>query len=295
MKRYLYLFLAVAALVASAPAQDMNTRWKHGSDRTKCEDLQITSSDFEIARTEQTFTVEGKQDVNLEGSRNGGVYVSGWDQPNFQVTACKAGFAEKMDRAKELVAGVNVAASGGKITTNGPEEKEGERWVVHYIIRTPHGANLKASTYNGPASVRDADGKIELYSRNGPVSVKHFKGDVIGETTNGPVDYVGNGGNINLHTTNGPVNVHLESAEYSGEMSATTRNGPVTLALPNGFNTAFLVEGGWGPMSCRSAVCDKAHQVRERGNQRIEFGDNPKIKASTRNGPITVGTNDDDL
>ncbi len=294
MKRFFAAMLVASTLAISALGQDMSTNWKHNSDRTKCEDLQITSSDYEIARSEQTFSIEAAQEsqVTLSGSKNGGIYISGWEQPNYQVIACKAGFGETTAEAKQVVDGVNVSSSGGNVTTTGPDQKH---WAVHFIIRVPHNANLKADTYNGPVSLRDADGKMELRSHNGPLSVKHFNGDLTGETTNGPVSFAGTKGNINLATTNGPVSLDLESSQYSGELSASTTNGPVTLHVPEGFNSAFVVEGGWGPMNCSSSICSKANVTRERGFKRVEFGDSPKIKASTHNGPVSISGSKDDL
>lgn len=42
-------------------------------------------------------------------------------------------------------------------------------------------------------------------------------------------------------------------------------------------------------MSCSGSICGKATKTNERGNRRIEFGTSPKVKASTHNGPVSVG------
>ena len=287
MNRFLLVTTGMLALTASAMAQDMSTNWKHNSDRTKCDDLVITSSDYEIARSEQQLSVDPKDasQLNLEGSRNGGIYISGWDQPGYQILACKAAFADTSADAQQVLAGVNVSRNGSQITTTGPDDR---KWVISFIVRVPHKADLTASTYNGPVNIRDADGKINVKSHNGPLSINHFSGDVVGETRNGPVSYTGNGGNVNLSTVNGPVNLRLESAEWTGDLSARTENGPLSLRVPDNFTTAFVVEGGWGPMSCSTSICDKSTKVNERGDRRIEFGSSPKIKASTHNGPVSV-------
>jgi hypothetical protein len=288
MKRILVVTSTVLALAAGAMAQNMSTNWKHGSDRTRCEDLQITSSDYEIARGEQEFTVNlsDAPQFNIEGAKNGGIYVTGWDQPTYKVTACKAAFAETEAEAKQILAGVNVGRNGASLNASGPEERH---WTINYIIRVPSNGDLTASTYNGPVDARDVSGKLKLRSHNGPVSIKHCSGQVSGETQNGPVSYSGKSGNVDLATVNGPVSLHLESAQWDGALTARTDNGPLSLNLPENFETAFLVEGGMGPMSCSSSICAKATKTNERGNRRIEFGDSPKVHASTHNGPVSVG------
>jgi len=289
MKRIFLVAVALGTLATCASAQNANFNWKHGSDRTSCADLQVTSDEYEIARAEQQITVTPSEasSLNLEGSRNGGVYVSGWDRPNYQITACKVGFGENDAQAQQVLAGVNVARNGSQVTTTGPDSKT---WSVHYIVRVPKTANLTASTYNGPVSAHDVDGKLSLKSHNGPVSIRRCNGEISGETENGPVSYTGTSGNIMLSTVNGPVSIRLENSQWNGDLNASTHNGPVAFQVPDNFQSAFLIEGGNGPMSCSSSICDKANKVNERGNRRIEFGSSPHVKATTQNGPVAVST-----
>ena len=288
MKRIFVITGTVIALATGVMAQNMSTNWKHGSDRTHCEDLQITSSDYEIARSQQEFSInltEAPQ-LNIEGAKNGGVYVTGTDQPTYKISACKAAFAETDAEAKQILAGINVGRNGDRFNATGPQEKV---WTINYIIQVPRNGSLTASTYNGPVEARDVAGKLNLRSHNGPVSIKHCTGDVTGETHNGPVSFAGKSGNVDLTTVNGPVSVRLESAQWNGALSARTDNGPVSLSLPDNFESAFLVEGGMGPMSCSSSICAKATKTNERGNRSIAFGESPKVRASTHNGPVSVG------
>jgi hypothetical protein len=288
MNRSFLTTLAFLALSTGAIAQNMNTSWKHGSDRTKCDDLQITSSDYEIARSEQEFSVDQKDanQFSIEGTKNGGIYVTGWDQPTYKITACKAAFAQTEAEAKQILAGVNLGRNGASVNTTGPDVKY---WTVNYIVRVPHNGALTASTYNGPVDARDVQGKLNLKSHNGPVSFKRCTGDVSGETQNGPVSFTGRSGNVDLSTQNGPVDLNLEASQWNGAVSARTTNGPLSLHLPENFESAFLVEGGYGPMSCSGSICGKATKTNDHGNRRIEFGDSPKVKASTHNGPVSVG------
>jgi Putative adhesin len=289
MKRFLVVTSTVLALAAGAMAQNMSTSWKHGSDRSRCEDLQITSSDYEIARSEQEISVDLKDapQFSVDGSKNGGIYVTGWDQPTYKVTACKAAFGANDAEAKQILAGVNIGRNGAQLTASGPDQKV---WTVNFIIRVPNTGDLTATTYNGPVDAREVSGKLKLTSHNGPVSIKRCTGDVTGETQNGPVTFTGKAGNIDLTTVNGPVDLNLESAQWTGAISAKTNNGPVSLNLPENFESAFLVEGGYGPMSCSSSICAKATKTNEHGNRRIEFGDSPRVKASTHNGPVSVAS-----
>ncbi len=292
MNRSVFVLFTVCLVAAAGVSQTTSVGWERGTEHNKCEDLKVTSMEYQVARAEQQITIPAGQPVTLTGSKNGGIYVSGWDQPNYSILACKFGFGETSADAQQMTSQINVVANAGQVTTTGPDDKH---WMVHYIVRIPRNADLTASTYNGPVSVHDADGRVNLKTHNGPLTFKNFTGTAEGETQNGPITLKGSQGSYNVSTVNGPLSLELERAQFQGELTATTRNGPVSLHVPEDFNTAFLVQGGFGPISCNSPVCKQANIVRERGNKQIEFGKSPKIKASTQNGPVSVSPRGDEL
>jgi len=67
-------------------------------------------------------------------------------------------------------------------------------------------------------------------------------------------------------------------------------NGPLTLRVPSGFRSSFLVESnGHSPVSCHASICADARKTWDDDHRRIEYGSgSPVIRLSTENGPISV-------
>ncbi len=183
------LVVAVLALGTMASAQSINMNWTNESRPKSCADLKISSDDMKVARAEQKFTIAPSQaGLELNGAKNGGVRVYGWDNPNYEVIACKAAWAETDGEAQQVLASLNVTQQGTAINTTGSND-DNRHWTVMYLVHVPHDARLKATAYNGPMSVDDVDGNVNVSSHNGPVHVKRCKGEITAETVNGPVAF----------------------------------------------------------------------------------------------------------
>ena len=107
------------------------------------------------------------------------------------------------------------------------------------------------------------------------------------EARNGPVSLRGVGGDVHARTANGPVRVVLEGASWSGAgLDADTRNGPITLEVPNGYSASLETGTVNGPMNFQIPVT-----VRGRISRRIQTelgrGGAP-IRVVTTNGPVIV-------
>src|SRR6266436_2503613 len=77
---------------------------------------------------------------------------------------------------------------------------------------------------------------------------------------------------INLDTMNGPISVALEGKTWSGTgLTADAHNGPLTLMVPSGYESSFVVEStNYAPVSCKASICDNARKTWDDEHRRIE-------------------------
>jgi DUF4097 and DUF4098 domain-containing protein YvlB len=188
-----------------------------------------------------------------------------------------------------LLSQITMSIENGKVTTNGPSDNED--WVVYLLVRTPKSASLDLDTMNGPLSLYDVNAKLTAHAHNGPISLKNFSGEAEITAQNGPISLEGTSGNVRVHTENGPISVALAGKTWSGSgLSADAKNGPVTLTVPSGYESSFVVEStNHAPISCHASVCDNARKTWDDEHRRIEYGSAPAtIRLSTVNGPVSV-------
>jgi hypothetical protein len=108
---------------------------------------------------------------------------------------------------------------------------------------------------------------------------------------NGPISLDGSRGSVRIQTENGPISVTLEGKTWSGTgLSADAKNGPLTLMVPSGYQSSFVVEStNYAPVSCQASICDHARKTWDDNHRRIEYGNAPAmIRLSTVNGPVSV-------
>src|SRR5262249_56132407 len=136
------------------------------------------------------------------------------------------------------------------------------------------------------------EGKRTGRGTNGRMWLNDCWGEADVEATNGPISVSGSHGNLKVRTQNGPISVRVSETKWDGAgLTADAENGPVSLHVPAGFQSAFLVESrGHGPVSCSASICGEARKTWDDDDRRkIEFGTgSPVIKPSTYNGPFSV-------
>jgi hypothetical protein len=263
----------------------------HDEPVTDCNDLHIRLHDERPTIEGEARTIS-RADVKVLRVReveNGGIQVLGWDKDTYSVTACKAAVGSGGE-AQRLISQIKLSVQGGEVSVSGPHNSHNE-WTVYLLIRTPKAADIELTTHNGPASFHSVDGKITARATNGPVSVKDCSGEADISAVNGPISFSGNGGKLRLHTENGPISVALDSSTWNGDgLVADAVNGPVTLHVPSGFQSSFVVESSeHTPVSCRASICSQARRTWDDEHRRIEFGSGtPVIRLSTHNGPVSV-------
>jgi DUF4097 and DUF4098 domain-containing protein YvlB len=255
-----------------------------GDEVTGCGDLTVTS-DQEIARADESLALPASGPVKLSAARNGGAWILGSQGTQIEIEACKIAVAASQSRAQEILAGIRVQQQAGAVTASGT----GSRWHVYFIVRAPRGSTISADTTNGPLSLRDAEGTFTMQASNGPVSISNSRGTIDARTVNGPISLKGGAGEFTLRAQNGPLSIKLDGAAWDGAgLTGETRNGPLSLTVPQGYRSGVLVEAdGHSPMRC--SRCPDARRTWDDDQRRIEFGGGPQvIKLTTSNGPVSV-------
>jgi hypothetical protein len=145
----------------------------------------------------------------------------------------------------------------------------GAGFEVHYDVKAPKGATVRATTTNGEIAVRALAGKLIAQTTNGDLSAKDLTGGVDARTTNGDV-------RIDLASL-GPDRVEL-----------TTTNGGVTLTLPETAKADLSASCTNGRIDVSAVKVDATgEQTRRRVEGRINGGGTP-IQLRTTNGRIRV-------
>lgn len=284
------LALGFTTARANRHHHSVNISGSHKQPATDCSDLRIRFDDREavVRSEERTLTKSEAAVLQVNPHRNGGVQVVGWDKETYSVTACKAA-AGSSDEAERTLSRITMDIDRGKISVKGPGDEN--EWTVELLIRTPKSATINLDTMNGPISLYDVDGKLTARATNGPISLKNFSGDAEITAVNGPINVEGSKGSVRIRTENGPISVALEGKAWSGTgLSADAKNGPVTLMVPSGYESSFVVEStNYAPVSCKGSICDNAHKTWDDEHRRIEYGSAPAmIRLSTVNGPVSV-------
>lgn len=255
---------------------------------TSCDQLHIRSWDRELARSEDHLTLPATSSkVRVEASQNGGIYVYGWDRQEFGVLNCKAAAADDRGSAERKLQDIKMSFDSGALTVSGPDDDSD--WMSYLIIHAPRSSSLALSGTNGPISVSDLAGKIEVHNTNGPFAIKRSVGEIDASIVNGPISYSGNGGDVHLHTENGPLSVKLAGTSWDGKgLEAESTNGPLALKVPNNYGSGVLVQTrGYSPFHCSG--CQGARKDFDDNNKSVQFGTgSPVIRMSTVNGPVSI-------
>jgi hypothetical protein len=254
-----------------------------------CEDLRIRLHDERptIQLEERTISKSEARVLRILPLRNGGAQVQGWDKDVYSVTACKAAIGPD---TQSLLSQIKLNMQGGEVSVSGPSSEDDD-WMVFLLIRTPKAADVEVTTHNGPVAFYNVDGKLKARATNGPISVQNFSGEGDISAVNGPISFAGTHGKLRLHTENGPISVDVDGSNWTGDgLVADAINGPLTLHVPTGFQSSFLVESSeHTPVSCLASICSQTRRTWDDEHRRIEFGSgSPVLRLSTHNGPISV-------
>lgn len=209
--------------------------------------------------------------LTVNPGENGAVAIYGWDRDSITVVAKIEAGARSDEDARQLVDAVHIDASGSTIRAAGPETASRQQWSVSFDVYVPRHTDLALSTENGPISIEDVTGTMNLRAENGPVSL------------------VGVGGDVTARVQNGPLTVRLSGTQWDGAgLDAEARNGPVDLAIPERYNAQLETGTVNGPMDVAFplTVTVQGH-VTNRIRTTLGSGGAP-LRIVTTNGPLTI-------
>jgi putative adhesin len=263
-------FLAVAALtlpIATVRAQDTDDEWlddcRHDSWRdARAKHCEIRETGLKAAG--RTLTVDP--------GMNGGVEIIGWDRDSIAVTARIQVSARTEDEAEAVARDIRIEAVAGAVRATGPRPLgRHQGWSVSFIVSVPRRSDLSIDTENGPLSVSDVTGHMELSTMNGPLAL------------------AGVGGDVHARAQNGPLAVKLTGARWEGTgLDAETMNGPADLRIPDGYNAKIEFGTVNGPMHVGFPLTvTLSGRVTERISTTLGAGGAP-VRVVTTNGPMTV-------
>ncbi len=295
------MLAAAVTLLGVAPEQgdqrgwNFNTRVRDGEVLTSCDQLDVTVRGAELARGEEAASVPATADgLAVTGFANGGLYVRGSGGAEYQVRLCKFAAGRTSGEAAATLENVKLAVNGGVVVVNGPSDRSD--WNAHLIVLAPQDARLKLEARNGPLSIHGVSGNVLARVANGPVSVKGSSGEIRIDAQNGPVDVSETSGTVQAFATNGPLSINLSGQAWDGSgLEARASNGPLTLRMPNGYQSGVLVEmSRHSPLNCRAAICSDAVRLGGDDGGTLRLGSpDAQVRVSAKNGPVSITSSRD--
>lgn len=177
---------------------------------------------------------------------------------------------------------------------------------VRLTILLPKGVRLAANTGNGDVTVDKASNDVEIRSGNGDVRITMTAGRVDVTTGNGELEIdgatgpvqagTGNGrvyvltssGPVNARTGNGEIDVRMKALTGTADMTFTTGNGSVTVALPGSYSGEIDASTGHGEFRSdfEIRIMGRLNPRHVRGT--IGTGGAHRIKMSSGNGRLEL-------
>jgi DUF4097 and DUF4098 domain-containing protein YvlB len=218
-------------------------------------------------------TLTGGGLLRIDARPNGGVKVSGWDQAGVSGSARIQVQADTEADARSVAGQIVVGETSGTLKADGPANAEGQSWSVSFVLSAPRHTDLAIQAVNGPIGIAGISGQITATTTNGPISLAEV------------------GGNVRARATNGPLSIVLTGSSWEGEgLDAETRNGPVSLAVPDGYSAELDARTVNGPFRLGIPVTVQGELPAGRVRSikaPIGAGGAP-IRVATTNGPLSI-------
>jgi DUF4097 and DUF4098 domain-containing protein YvlB len=229
------ILLTVIACFAGTSAFAQRERSERDAKDLTCNDNWDRGRPQNCVIKEQTIPASGGT-ITVDGKKNGGVSVKGWDRGEIFVRAKIQAWGDTEAEAQALTGQIRIETGGGRIHAEGPSMSGEQGWSVSFEVFVPHNSNLTLKTHNGGVSIADVRGQIEFEALNGGVSLKRLAGSVKGHTVNGglSIELTGNrwdGEGLNVKTTNGGVSMRIPE-NYSARLETSTVNGGMKIDFP---------------------------------------------------------------
>lgn len=152
---------------------------------------------------------------------------------------------------------------------------------------TGGGAQVIASSGNGRIDVAGTSGQVTASSGNGRVTIQGAKGAVDASTGNGDVTVSTSLGPVTASSGNGEIDVAMDRVAGSSDMSFSTGNGRITVAVPEGFGAQFDSKTGHGNVSVELPLTIQGAMSRSRVRGTIGAGGG-RLTLHSGNGDLAV-------
>ncbi|HEY3280276.1 MAG TPA: hypothetical protein VGJ83_07165 [Gemmatimonadales bacterium] len=262
-----FALTSVALTASPLQAQRSDQAWLNS-----CEDESWRESRVKHCEIRETGLKRSTGVLTVDPGMNGGVEIIGWDRDSIAVTARIQTSARTDDEAEAIAREIKIEAAGGTVHATGPDPLgRHQSWSVSFIVSVPHKIDLSIGTENGPLSVSDVSGHMELSTLNGPLALNGVAGDV------------------HARAQNGPLTVGLEGTRWDGAgLDAATMNGPADLRIPEGYNARIEFGTVNGPMHVGFPLTvTLSGRITDRISTTLGSGGAP-VRVVTTNGPMTV-------
>jgi len=209
--------------------------------------------------------------ISIDGERNGGIHVVGWNGDSVSVTARIQAQARSEGAAQAILPRIKINADGHSVRADGPsmDGDDDESWAVSYVVFVPRRFDLDLEAHNGGVSVQSVTGRMELGTTNGSVSLD----DV--------------GGDVRAHTQNGSLNVQLTGTKWDGTgLDAETHNGSVRLSVPESYSARLETGTVNGRINTEIPITVSGN-ISRRMSFSLGSGGAP-VRATTTNGSVNI-------
>ncbi|WP_375435662.1 DUF4097 domain-containing protein [uncultured Hymenobacter sp.] len=174
------------------------------------------------------------QTLSIDGRRNGGITIRGWDGTDVRVRARVQSWGNSSADAQAQVKAVQIKSTGNVLKAEAGAGDD--NWAVSYEVFVPRKTALALTTHNGGISIEGTQAPITFEALNGGIALADLGGDVRGTTTNGGVSVrlTGNkweGKGLDVRTTNGGITWRIPES-YSAQLKTETVHGGLSTDYP---------------------------------------------------------------
>ena len=148
--------------------------------------------------------------------------------------------------------------------------------------------DVQIRTGNGDVRISLTAGNVDVTSGNGDLEIDGATGPVRANTGNGRVYVTTSSGPVNVRTGNGRIDVRMKAITGNSDMTFSTGNGPITVALPESFNGEIDATTGHGDFRSDFAIRVMGRLSPNRVRGTIGTGAGRTIRMSSGNGSLEL-------